>query len=338
MNRTASPVAHALAWGLAATSGTSSGCHEPFSNDDLLFLLAAPQDLEIEVPTENTTGPGPGVAQTDEEIRARFARDAARTADAINAGVLSVLEVIGLIVARPPTVRERNRRMWGPFPLSVRTELLLIVDRIPTATVARFVSTKSSTAPQFFNYALLGRPLGGADNEWAGLILGSSHPRTHTPGAGRFFVDFESGRMLEPSAEERGAFLVGYDVTPEDVVIELVADGDFADMFEPDAVYQHTNRVGGEGTFLFFERENLVETTDQEEVLAVGARWLASGRGRADVIVAEGDLLLPLVASECWDERFVRVFMFSTVPGPDFAQLGAVEDCGPELLDAQFPE
>ena len=312
-------------------------CHEPFSNEDLLFLLATPQHLEIRVPSNEMEGHGLSAAQTSTRVAARFHRDARKTADDLNQFVFSILQTIGRITVEPPSLREENRRIWGPFPSGEGNELLLVVDRIPTSTVARFVTDRTSTAHQFFNYGLIGRPAQG-DREWIGLISGSSHPRSDGPGAGRFFVSFENIRQIDQESPSRGAFFVGYDVQPDHTTIEVVADSDPSQIFEADTAYQHSEDADGGGTFVFFQREDLIHLSDQEEVLAIGARWLPSGRGRADVVVAEGDVSTPLIASECWDEQFFRVFLFSTIPDPEFINEGQIEACGPALQDAQFPD
>ena len=63
------------------------------------------------------------------------------------------------------------------------------------------------------------------------------------------------------------------------------------------------------------ERQDLI----LKENLSYHVRWMASGMGRADVLVTGGDLpsVTPSVesfqVSECWDEFFNRVYYQETV-------------------------
>ncbi|CAN0546381.1 unnamed protein product, partial [Laminaria digitata] len=268
-----------------------TGCYEPFSNDDILFLKAAPRGLEVSVPNKTGAGQALRVAQTgDDDTAARFYQDTRRAAEGVNEGVLSLLDMVDAVVAFEPTVREEDQRIWGPFPVDGGNELALVVNRTRTATVVTFTSTSApAQADAIYDYAMLGRPIGGSDEDYVSLFAGRSLPQaSNRQGTGVMIVNFDGIRMLDPSSDGQGVLFLGYDTRDGRTVVEVAADTMVSGMFEADVAWVYRLEASGAGRFNYFVREDIVETTAQRELLAIAARWMPDNRGRADVVVTQG--------------------------------------------------
>ena len=59
-------------------------------------------------------------------------------------------------------------------------------------------------------------------------------------------------------------------------------------------------------------------------------------RGRADLVVMDGDLMQPIGGSECWDDRFFRVYFQASIPELG-APYGDVSACAPGLEMPLYP-
>jgi hypothetical protein len=316
-----------------------AGCHDPFSNDEILFLKAAPRGLRIEVPDDGKLQQGLRAAQADEGTPARFYQDTRRTAEETNDGIFALLDLVDALVEFEPSVREEDRRIWGPLPVSAQMELALLVDRVRTATVVRYTSTSTpAEADQLFTYALLARAPGGGDDDWLPLFGGNSLPQaSNRQGTGYLAVDLDNIRRFDPSSDGAGLIFVAYDTRFGETAIDLALDTVRQGPFMARAAWAYRDDGAGGGRFVYFLVEDLVDTTPAEEILGIAARWLPSGRGRADVVVTQGDVPSFYLASECWDDAFARVYLDSNIPVPDFMRFGQVSACGPELLTPQFP-
>ena len=140
---------------------------------------------------------------------------------------------------------------------------------------------------------------------------------------------------LDPTSNARGQVAVGYDNRFGQRTIELILGELYAGATT--AAWRHTDLAEGAGTFQFYLQENVDPRTPQLETWIVAARWRADGQGRADVLVTEGDLNLPLFASECWDADFSRTYLLSNIPDPSYLPQGDLEGCAADLRTADFP-
>lgn len=318
------------------------GCYEPFSNDDILFLKAAPRGLKLDVPEQTSPGQALRAAQSAEpNTPARFYQDTRRAAEEVNEGILSLLDMVDAVVAYEPTIREEDRRIWGPFAVDDTNELALVVNRVRTATVVTFTSTSApEAAEEIFEYAMLGRPIGGSDEDYVTLFGGKSLPQaSNRQGTGVMIVNFDGIRAIDPTSDGQGVLVLAYDTRDEQTIVEVAADAVVTGMFEPDVAWIYRLEPSGAGRFNYFLRINIVETTPTPELLGIASRWMPDNRGRADVVVTQGDVGGQFYfVSECWDSRFTRVYLASNIPEPDFTPQGRLDLCGPGLLTSQFPD
>ena len=330
-------------WKLAcvALAVPLAACNAPFSNDEILFLKAAPRGLRIEVPDEQgVQHQGLRVAQSDEKTPARFYQDTLRSAQEANDGILSLLDMVDALVVLEPSVREDDKRVWGPLPASEAAELALVVNRVRTATVVQFTSTSTrAEADQYFEFYMAARPPGTGDDAWVVLFGGTSLPQTsNRQGTGVLAVDFDNFHRFDPTIDAAGLVYVAYDTRFEQTAIDLAIDVVRQGPFMAKAAWAYRDDGEGGGRFVYYLIEDLVPTTPAEEILGIAARWLPTGRGRADVVVTEGDVPTFYLASECWNDAFERVYLASSIPTPDFTPSGEVSACGPDLLSPQFPD
>ncbi|MBK6685111.1 MAG: hypothetical protein IPG45_11645 [Deltaproteobacteria bacterium] len=325
----------ALLIGLAATA-----CNEPYSNEDLLFLKALPPELQVELPgatatTTSSIGTGVCAAPSPDFTPAKFYCDANKAASDINAVLDTVLNLVGSIAAYPPTTRDTDLRIWGPFPIENGLEAALSIERIRTSTgtLVRYTgSSEPALVYERFRFAISARKQG--EGEWKGLVYGESAP-TGEAGTrmGWLALDFDAQRTLDPTKTDRGAIGIAYDTRGGKTILNVYADvARYTPMFDPEAAYFYEAPGDGSGTFLFYQRANVIETTEALETMWIQVRWRPDLRGRADVVVRDGDAApQEYWVVQCWDPNFAAVFQTTNVPTNDYPNIGQVSACGPEL-------
>ncbi|MBK8011132.1 MAG: hypothetical protein IPK13_07255 [Deltaproteobacteria bacterium] len=334
---------------MCAAHGGLAGCHAPLSNDDILFLMSLPRDLEVDIPTNAastraltranlyahrmTTHALLDTKQSlDEEMRplATYYLDAKQGAERINQDILSPLEVIDRISEVEPTFREDDQRTWGPIP-AASGSMLLSVERVRTATV--FEGTSTSTAvsvDEFFRYSIIAAPRGA--ETWTPILWGVFAPvEAPDQGLGVLYVDFSAIRLVDPDSADEGVYITAYDTRPQQRTLEVLWS--LRTLADPDVAYRyHRDDIGGRGEFVFVNEVDVDQRGKRETVTTV-ARWLALGPGRADVIISDGDLG-PFVgwARECWDAAFLRTYFESNLPDTD-ETFGHITDCPTPFVD-----
>ncbi len=322
---------------LLLVAGALSACHEPYSNEDLRFLAeGVPPDIAIEVPVED------GVTGVDDPVpppanaTAQFYLDTVAAAEAINRDILSLVAWVDAIVATPPSARDEDRRTWGPLVGANGVSYTLVTDRVQTSTVVQATSTSTPTeSSEIFEFTMLATS--PAQPEPRLLFFGQQVADREALGhQGRMFIDLDGARAVDPNQTGQGQVVVLYDDRFQALTLELLLGPLYT--AEPSAAWRHTQSSSGDGAFLFFLRENVDPTSAAQELWVVAARWLADGRGRADVLISEGDLALPLFASECWDAGFDRTYLLSNIPDSQYLPEGSLVDCAPDLRAADLPE
>lgn len=318
----------------------ATACNEPYSNEDLLFLKALPPELQVELPgatatTTSSIGTGVCATPSPDFTPAKFYCDANKAASDINAVLDTVLNLVGSIAAYPPTTRDTNLRIWGPFPIENGLEAALSIERIRTSTGATVRYTGSSepvVVYERFRFAISARKQG--EGEWKGLVYGESAP-TGEPGTrmGWLALDFDAQRGLDPTKTDMGAIGIAYDTRGGKTILNVYADvARYTPMFDPEAAYFYEAPGDGSGTFLFFTRANVLEATEALETMFYVVRWRPDLRGRADVIVKEGDAApIEYGVSQCWDPNFATVYQAASRMTDDFPNIGVLSACGPEL-------
>ena len=315
-----------------------AGCHEPFSNEDILFLLALPRDVQFDVPGEADSARGLRPAQASIVEPARFYRDMVRTSTETNEGIFGVLRHIEAITSSAAIVRQDDRRAWGPIrPDEAQPfELLLVVDRIRTATTVMYTSLSTPrTADEIYRYAFSGRAT--STSAWAQLMYGESIVLSadEEEATGYFCLDLDQIQMLDPNDRGNGSYCASYDFSGDRQTVELAVRVPGSIYVNPDAAFSLHREADGSGRFFFSQRGNVFPEEDPSvpEISSVTVRWDETLAARADVSVCGGNAPYELWAVECWDDRFLRSFFLSNFPDPNFVPFGSIQGCPVEFQE-----
>jgi hypothetical protein len=241
---------------------------------------------------------GPGA--TSYATYYRFTRE---MFDGVNLGTAAILGSIWIIVSYPPTSLEEEEAIWGPW-----TEAL-------SPAEYRFRATE--VASEQYSYALEARAK-NTDDPWTAVWLGEGFGEGHKDHlAGWFELDFDAANEVDPTRlnadEESGKVRVTYDLRsyPTTIRAQMTeAQGDA--WFD---IRLTTDKDGGGRVDIDALDDVDDSKVTKKEDVAMRSRWSATGAGRADVTVANGDLPEGTVvhASECWSASFSRVYWSDTL-------------------------
>jgi hypothetical protein len=238
---------------------------------------------------------------------------------------VSVLALVRVITAYPPTSVDTDVAVWGPHtqPLSPNTWRL---------TVHRL-------APGQFQYDFEAKPKTADDTGYLKILSGhhnvadtSAPRRTGLPayGSGDFVIDWDAQQMLPEHDDNVGSasFVYSRPSATEDATISVdfhqVKDDETG--MRVDATYDYVEHPGNGGNFQFTMVKDAIPTTPALETLSVRSRWQETGAGRSDVKMQGGDLASEATANECWDANFASTFMTNSY-GDTAKDWGAEADC-----------
>lgn len=278
------------AWALVVALASSVGCGN-YSNEDLEFMNAVPErsDLSADLPVRS-----PLLATNEAEL-AKSTHDAVKM---FNGVLVSVLGLVEAIRAYEPTTRTPNGRIWGPVPADKQPgwQWRLRVER---------------QADQTFAYWFELEPVGAAADAWLALLSGSFQPSPGIRrGVGSFTLDTAALRAASfPFDADLGkiqSLMVEYSTKdfPVSVLLDLSTYPMYPALTATNSLhYEYGMQANGQGAMKFTLTGDLIKTTAAIEVVSVTSQWLASGAGRADLSVLQGDGA-GLMQTECWDEAF----------------------------------
>ena len=267
-----------------------AGCGN-YSNEDLEFINAVPErsDLSADLPIRSPVLPA---------NEAELAKSTHEVVQVFNGVLESVLGLVDAIRAYEPTTRTPDGRIWGPVP----------AEKQP-GWQWRFRMTREPN--QSFSYAFELEPVGAGRDAWIPFITGSFDPAPGIRrGVGTFTLSTTALRAasfpFEPDLAKLESVSVAYSTKdfPISVVLDLTSYPDYPSLATMNAVhYEYGMQSNGQGAMKFTLTGDLIKTTSAIEVVAVTSQWLASGTGRADLTVQQGDAA-GLMQSECWDGAF----------------------------------
>jgi len=239
----------------------------------------------------------------------------------VNKNVFGFLDLADLIVSFPPTAREKDTRLWGPWPSadSPNTDWRFVMQRDRESGLYDFTLQVNSVAK---------RNTPAYTEGWQHCLYGSMDPTEDSfrRGTGNLTADVETCGQYEDSGEQ-GTASIGFDTSPDEDNPEgkthlSIQFADFVskDMYEenPDpqpinALYSYEENGDYSGVFDFDAWTDLDagENPDHEarEHVVIKTQWDSSGAGRADSVWSDGDLgALELQIHECWDAEKKRVY------------------------------
>jgi hypothetical protein len=281
----------------AAVVALSLGACGNYSNDDLDFQLALPEQTDMEARMQLS------VTRIDSAEYYRATRSAITT---FNGMVGQLVGLVDLVRGTSPTSRNGAERIWGPWP----------DDKHP-GWEAHLVMQRSTVSPALLhmNYWLQLRPVGGGDSAWVSFLVGSyTSGGSARTGQGEIqLVTAEARAAGYPVNDDSGlADLDHLKVTYDNAAFPITVTMDIVNL--PPATsghYEYLQNQDGSGQMRFYwegytDSGAPVTATMQSE-------WIGSGAGRAD-LTADLTPNLPnlstLLGTDCWGVDSVASYSY----------------------------
>jgi hypothetical protein len=266
---------------LASGCGGGDNSNPSFSN-----AIPSRQSLEVSVPA----GGAPAA------VRAGSAAPG-ETADLYMLTRETAARVNGQVASTQPAAVGPDSARWGPLADALSpVAWQLVVQRVGSGA---------------YIFQLQVRPKAGGDADFQSFLQGASQ-RVSTDGLsqGTFSVDLGVAHQLDPVGNPLdGQIVAAWNTQTAAREVHLYLAGVHAP-FEPPA----TADVGavvfpdGSGAVALDANANLLGSVDALDVGRVGSRWNATGAGRADAELHEGDAGTGAQVTECWDASFGLVY------------------------------
>jgi hypothetical protein len=287
-----------------------AGCGN-YSNEDLEFTAALPEraDLTAVVPTRSA------IVGVETAELYRMSRNVALVFNGFSDAVLFFVDTIRSF---PPTKREPDLRVWGPF-----------APQDQKGWVAEMVMERKSVAT--FAYRLEFRPeTSSSPTDWIVLFSGTySVADGVRRGVGQIKVDTAPLRAagVDPGFNNLDHLTVNYTTAMFPITVDL----DFAnlpDLLNPQepasGIYSYAVQANGQGALSYDFTGNIIPGIAGVDTVEVTARWLGTGEGRADLQVTRGDAL-GAQETQCWDDRLQEVYTYK--PWAPLENVGDVSAC-----------
>jgi hypothetical protein len=151
------------------------------------------------------------------------------------------------------------------------------------------------------------RKADGASAPFKAFLTGVATPGRPGRGSGSFTIDFSVAEELDPVGNTgEGTLAVVYDLESEPKTLSV----NWEDPALPQASvdYAYSEALDGSGDFQFTAFGDTDDPGPLAETIEMRSRWNATGAGRGDARVHDGDLDLSVTASECWGTAFTVVY------------------------------
>ena len=233
----------------------------------------------------------------------------------VNLVTAAVLGSAWAIVHTEPTSVESGEATWGPY-----------TDALDPATY-RFRVTR--VAEGEYDYTLEGRAKrSSSDDDYRAVLKGHGSGKRHSlHGEGDFTIDLNVAHDLDPFAHENDSGTVhvvhhlphdigngATDALPRSILAEVKPDP----AVNPES-FSVTSNANEDGTgSLHVDANADVDDTKltQLEDIVIDSRWRVDGAGRADILIAGGDVPADpgtVSAVECWGADFMRSYYADSV-------------------------
>ena len=269
---------------IIAVAVTAAGCGGNYSNEDVDFQLALPEESDLTVKL-------PGQALLISEA-AEYYRATREVVVRVNLFVVSVVRLVDRVRAFPPSERRGDARVWGPFPN----------ERDP-AFELRMTVTRNGASPRGlqFAYDMEFQRVGAAAGSWQPLLSGTFIPAGGARlGRGTISLDLVSARREGyPVAEfnELQDLKIAYQRTSAPYTVEMKVRN-VPEAPTPGADYAYAENADGSGqmSFVWQVRDNL-----WVQAAELVSRWVPGGAGRADARIIEGlAAAAGALGVDCW--------------------------------------
>ena len=271
------------------------GCEESSDPADIREVL--PDDRLLGDPLDEST-----LARSRVDAPSRYALLTLTWVVETNAPIAVVLSLLDTITGFPAswTDETQTRLLWGPWS-GDGVQGHLIVEHRSDGGFDWLVQMAAADA----GAAVL-------DEAWRPVVAGEIDTgATATASTGRFWIDLDALNDLGQGDGTRGAVGVDYGLRPSGASTEVFL-GDIAQgaAIPTDAATRFEHVRGGGGTMDVAVRADLTNPPNgTQELWVVRSRWTATGAGRADAFLTEGDLgPLTFTETECWSRGLQVVY------------------------------
>jgi hypothetical protein len=270
-----------------------------YSNDDLDFQLALPQQSDIEVKMQSS------VSRADAAEYYLATRKAITT---FNTMVLDLIALIEQVRGNSPTSRSGNERIWGPF----------VSDKYSTwesRVVMRRATVSSSLL--HIDYWVQLRPLGLDDTAWVSFLKGAyTSQGSARSGQGEIHLLANDVRTAGyPVDDDAGLVDLDHlDVTYNNASYPITVTMAIVNL--PSATtrigsYAYLQNQDGSGS-MTFDWQGLTDS-GLPITASMKSQWLGSGAGRAD-LTADLTPNLPnqstTLGTDCWGVDTVATYSY----------------------------
>lgn len=299
---------------LAAFALVTAGC--PLGKSPLTEVL--PDDrIQINLPLASS------LSKADDKNWATFYLFTADVTEEVNTLIAIPLYWLDTITTRyPPSYVDsaQNEATWGPW------------DDGPLDPALTQLQVQHDTTTDIYTWNLDRWAKESTVDDATAVVAGEVDPgATRDVSSGRFSIDFTANHAIDPTDEGTGLFYVDYDIMEDGVAATATFEDFGPDVL--DASYAYEQVFEGSGSMTLSVGLD-VNGNGVMETLYIHSRWEADGSGRADVIVAGGDLAdTQAQASECWSTSFERSWYTDNYSG-----LTEGDEATCVYTDAAFPE
>ncbi len=290
-------------------AGMMLGACGNYSNEDLLFMSAAPTSTQLAVVFP--TAP-PTVTQ------AQLAQDTHNGVSNVDAMLDDVLGLVDAIRSNEPSGRTDNSRTWGPFP-----------DTHHPGWQWQMIVTREADGTTFdyqLNVANVGTP-----NTWIEFLTGTFDASQGVEqGNGRVMANFTNlsnvNFPIDANAQRLETLAISFQNfrqtgSPVSVTLTLTQMPDANGITS--ATFSYVILADKSGQMTFTLVGNIVPGPSVETV-TIGAGWLSTGAGEATLTIVAGDDA-GLSQTECWDTSFEATY--NSEPWSTADNLGDPSSC-----------
>jgi hypothetical protein len=272
-----------------------------YSNDDLDFQLALPEQTDVEVRMQL-------VATRSDS--AEYYRDTRTAITTFNDLVGKLVGLVDLVRGTTPSSRNGAERIWGPWP----------VDKYPGWEL-RLVMQRSTVSPTLLHmdYWLQLRPVGAGDSAWVSFLVGKyTSSGSARSGQGEIHLLASDARNAgypvndDPGLVDLDRLDVTYDNSAFPVSVTLSVTN-LPTAKTQSGSYQYLQNQDGSGQMTFDWRG----TTDSGVLVSakMEAKWIGSGAGRADLILDPSGAHTTL-GTDCWGVDTVAGYSYRAGGAP----------------------
>jgi hypothetical protein len=256
-----------------------------YSNDDLDFQLALPQDgeLEAKLPQALTLDTAPEYYTRTRQVVTTF-----------NGGAAELVGLVDRVRSNSPSSRNGAERTWGPFADAKHPgwQIRVVMERLadpneppPAFQILYSVQIRDTTqrSSSFFDFM-------------TGKYKSSGSARR---GEGEMHLDLRPARTASYPVDDFGE-LSQLDLDYNTLQYPITVNMDITNVATANtsqAHYQYTESADGSGTLVFDWTVDAVPGVPGPTDVTFISRWLGSGAGRADAYLSNGNVA---VGTDCW--------------------------------------